>query len=131
MSALFVRFALLATVAVMYAVVAMPSPAPSGSSHAPVTSSTPDHASFSALHSALLGSALLPFPLSFPKEVPTESTDLLWLTEWLRERYATTGLLVQIAKRIDGEGVGRGVPGNGTSEQGKKKKKKKKKKSFI
>ncbi len=87
------------------AVVAAPSPAHS------------DHSSFTSLHSALLGSALLPFPLAFSQGDPSERANLDWLTAWLEERYATTRLLVEIAKRIDIDGVGRRVAGNGTSEQ--------------
>jgi hypothetical protein len=122
MSAVLFGFALLATLTVVMpspTLVGREGPTISPESLAPLTSLTPDHASFSALHSALLGSALLPFPLPFSQGVPSDRTDLDWLTGWLEKRYATTRLLVEIAKRIDIDGVGRGVAGNGTSEQGK------------
>ncbi len=112
----FVRFALLTTAAVAYAVVEMPFPTLSRSSHAPVTSSTPDHASFSALHSALLGSSLLPSPFAF-SEHAREKSELDWLTGWLTERFETTRLLVEIAKRINDIGRVKGV--DGTEKEGK------------
>ncbi len=125
MSALF----LLATVAVMYAVVAMPLPPPLPIAHgssAPVSSPTPDHLSFSALHSALLGSSLLPSPSRFDPSQGSgqEKGNLDWLSGWLADRSETTRLLVEVAKRINGMGrveVGGGgvVSGNGTLVKGK------------
>lgn len=66
---------------------------------------TSDHASFTALHTALLGSVLLPFP--FEQHNAADGGEVLWISRWLEGRRETSQLLVILMKRIDsivGEG---------------------------